>query len=340
MKTIYVLVASAKKIENLKIIDKKLSNYFKLYYIFTPNALKIFPKEVNALPKNKVVTDFRQMRLPKEDLILFYPCTFNSINKIYCGLADNLPLSLFFASCAHKIIVPSMNRHYWEQISPEKKVYLSQKYQFIEPIIQAGHIDACDNNKIIDLIFLRFRKYKDMALKPDFGIITPKVIFIEYAKIKSLLSKYIYAEDSSGTIALRNNFNTYISSSGHNIFKLDKNTIGPIKCNLSKKEICYNAKYLMPSVESLFISKFLSTHKNVNYLIHFHDPDVTYEEKYNKYKSKQYIPYGVTLIPKSIELIYKKYGFFIIKEHGIFMPLTKLSDLNKLMKVIYSECHE
>jgi len=154
MKVVYILVSAAKKIDQLKVIDKQLSPYFKLYYIFTPNAVKIFSKEIKLLPKEKVVTDFCKTKLPKEDLILFYPCTFNTFNKLYHGIADNLPLSLVFASSANKIVVPSMNINYWKNIDNLKISELSKKYKLLIPIIQDNKIHTCDVYKVIDDVFL------------------------------------------------------------------------------------------------------------------------------------------------------------------------------------------
>jgi hypothetical protein len=334
MKVIYVLVSSAKKIEYLPYIYKKLKS-FDIYFIFTPNTVKIFNNEIKSLPKNKIKLDFNKKKLPKEDLILFYPCTFNSFNKIYLNIADNLPLSLFFASSAPKIIVPSMNIEYWNNLDKNRLVELSKKYTVLWPLIENNRITAANVDKVIDNVFLHFNKYQNFKLIKDNKLLKNVGEFEEYKKILAILKKHIFVNDSSGNISFKINGQLFVSSSGYNIFKLNKNEVVPINYSVKKKEIYYSSNYPLPSVETPFLYK-LFLKFNSKYIIHFHDPNITYNEKYSLYKSKQYKSYCCDKIPLEIFEIIKKNKFFILKEHGVFVIANNFKELDCVFKYIYS----
>jgi phosphopantothenoylcysteine synthetase/decarboxylase len=45
--------------------------------------------------------------------VLFAPCSFNSLNKLACGIADNLPLSIVAEAIGRRtpvIVAPSLNQ--------------------------------------------------------------------------------------------------------------------------------------------------------------------------------------------------------------------------------------
>jgi len=141
-------------------------------------------------------------------------------------------------------------------------------------------------------------------------------------------------ENSSGNVSIKYKDVTYISASGYNILELKKDDIVPFKCAI-RNIVYYNPIYPLPSVESTFVYKLTLLFPDVKYVIHFHDSEITYNDTYNCYKSNKYLPYGSSKIPVDIMKIYKKYGFFIIKEHGIFIPLRNMSNLDEILSKIY-----
>jgi hypothetical protein len=69
-------------------------------------------------------------------------------------------------------------------------------------------------------------------------------------------------------------------------------------------------------------------------VIHFHDAEITYNDKYNMYKSATYHPYGCNYIFEDINKLILKYKFFIMKEHGVFIIVDTLKELDKIMNFI------
>ena len=64
----------------------------------TPNASRtISRRELADVPEAQVVTSYFDLAIrprPPYGVVLFAPCSFNSLNKLAHGIADNLPLSL------------------------------------------------------------------------------------------------------------------------------------------------------------------------------------------------------------------------------------------------------
>jgi phosphopantothenoylcysteine synthetase/decarboxylase len=66
--------------------------------IMTPNAAQVIsPRDLSTLPGNRLVESYFDAAIlprPADGLVLVAPCSFNSLNKLAAGIADNLALSL------------------------------------------------------------------------------------------------------------------------------------------------------------------------------------------------------------------------------------------------------
>jgi len=64
----------------------------------TPNAARVIaPRELSSIPGNQLVESYFDVAIlprPPDGLVLVAPCSFNSLNKLASGIADNLALSL------------------------------------------------------------------------------------------------------------------------------------------------------------------------------------------------------------------------------------------------------
>jgi phosphopantothenoylcysteine synthetase/decarboxylase len=64
----------------------------------TPNAARVLaPRDLATIPGNQLVESYFDMAIlprPPDGLVLVAPCSFNSLNKLAAGVADNLALSL------------------------------------------------------------------------------------------------------------------------------------------------------------------------------------------------------------------------------------------------------
>jgi phosphopantothenoylcysteine synthetase/decarboxylase len=66
--------------------------------IATPNAARVIsPRDLSTIPGNQLVESYFDAAIlprPPDGLVLVAPCSFNSLNKLAAGVADNLAMSL------------------------------------------------------------------------------------------------------------------------------------------------------------------------------------------------------------------------------------------------------
>jgi phosphopantothenoylcysteine synthetase/decarboxylase len=82
----------------------------------TPNASRVIAlRELADVPGARVVESYFDMTIrpqPPRGVVLFAPCSFNSLNKLAHGIADNLALSVVAEAIGRDtpvIIAPSLN---------------------------------------------------------------------------------------------------------------------------------------------------------------------------------------------------------------------------------------
>ena len=82
----------------------------------TPNAAQVVtPRDLAAIPGNRLVESYFDAAIlprPPDGLVLVAPCSFNSLNKLAAGIADNLALSVTAEAIGRGtpvIVAPSLN---------------------------------------------------------------------------------------------------------------------------------------------------------------------------------------------------------------------------------------
>src|SRR6476660_9845885 len=83
----------------------------------TPNASRVIaPRELADVEGVQVVQSYFDLAIrprPPRGVVLFAPCSFNSLNKLAHGIADNLALSVTAEAIGRKtpvIVAPSLNQ--------------------------------------------------------------------------------------------------------------------------------------------------------------------------------------------------------------------------------------
>jgi phosphopantothenoylcysteine synthetase/decarboxylase len=82
----------------------------------TPNASRVMaPRDLSVIPGNQLVESYFDAAIlprPPDGLVLVAPCSFNSLNKLAAGIADNLALSLVAEAIGRLtpvVVAPSLN---------------------------------------------------------------------------------------------------------------------------------------------------------------------------------------------------------------------------------------
>ena len=84
--------------------------------IVTPNAGRVIaPRDLSAIPGNLLVESYFDAAIlprPPDGLVVVAPCSFNSLNKLAAGIADNLALSVTAEAIGRGtpvLVAPSLN---------------------------------------------------------------------------------------------------------------------------------------------------------------------------------------------------------------------------------------
>ncbi|MFN3706568.1 MAG: flavoprotein [Thermoflexales bacterium] len=99
MRTIYLMISGAITAHRASEIAAALSAHDeRLIAVQTPNAIKLIsPTTLARIERVELVESYFDPRIrprPPRGSVLFAPCSFNSLNKLAAGIADNLALSI------------------------------------------------------------------------------------------------------------------------------------------------------------------------------------------------------------------------------------------------------
>jgi len=82
----------------LELVPALLARFPQVFTLMTPNAERVMaPRDLAVIPGNRLVESYFDAAIlprPPDGLVLVAPCSFNSLNKLAQGIADNLALSL------------------------------------------------------------------------------------------------------------------------------------------------------------------------------------------------------------------------------------------------------
>jgi phosphopantothenoylcysteine synthetase/decarboxylase len=93
------------------------SRFPRVLTLMTPNAAQVVsPRDLSTIEGNQLVESYFDPAIlprPPFGLVLFAPCSFNSLNKLAAGIADNLALSVVAEAIGRGtpvIVAPSLNQ--------------------------------------------------------------------------------------------------------------------------------------------------------------------------------------------------------------------------------------
>jgi phosphopantothenoylcysteine synthetase/decarboxylase len=82
----------------IELVRGLLSFVPRVLTLVTPNAGRVIaPRDLSSIPGNRLVESYFDAAIlprPPDGLVIVAPCSFNSLNKLAAGIADNLALSL------------------------------------------------------------------------------------------------------------------------------------------------------------------------------------------------------------------------------------------------------
>jgi phosphopantothenoylcysteine synthetase/decarboxylase len=82
----------------IELVRGLLERFASVLTLMTPHAARVIaPRDLSMIPGNRLVESYFDAAIlprPADGLVLVAPCSFNSLNKLAGGIADNLAMSL------------------------------------------------------------------------------------------------------------------------------------------------------------------------------------------------------------------------------------------------------
>ena len=103
-----------------ELVSGLVSLFAQVITIATPHAARVIaPRDLSSIPGNRLVESYFDTAIlprPPDGLVLVAPCSFNSLNKLAFGIADNLAMSLTAEAIgrgAPVVVAVSVNPPLW-----------------------------------------------------------------------------------------------------------------------------------------------------------------------------------------------------------------------------------
>ncbi len=159
LSTVYYLISGATTAWRAReIVAGLLTRFDRVLTIPTPNAARVISAhELARISGNRVIESYLDSQLrprPTPAPILFAPCSFNSLNKLAHGIADNLALSIaseMLGLGQPIVIAVSVNEGLWAH--PQSRVSVSALRNWgvtvVEPRRTPGGLSLAPTDEIL-----------------------------------------------------------------------------------------------------------------------------------------------------------------------------------------------
>ncbi|MGG2016786.1 flavoprotein [Bacillus sp. S10(2024)] len=330
-KVIYYILTGARKsslaYEN---IERLTELGAEVYVIITEDAKQFVSiSRLEEISNHTVRDSFKkgpkETSLPLEDLIIVAPATYNTVNKIAHGIADNLATSLVATAIGRGTpiyIAPNMNINLWSSPITQNSVkkLTNIGVNIVYPQIENDYCTMAEPLKVFDSVVhdhIRIRfKHRQLQNVID-GEEIIKKWYPEFRKIGKKLTND--TTSSAGCISVRLEEGFLITASGAHLadLKITDLTIVTNCCAKSNYIEWYGSS--PPSSESPLHHEAYQFSNEIGSVIHVHYPHVTYSALFKELRSKEYYSYGTFEFGKKLitEMHYRNLNNFIIaKDHG------------------------
>ncbi|MFH1585862.1 MAG: flavoprotein [archaeon] len=346
-KSVYLVVTGARKASIMPELVKELTEEgASVYTFFTEMARKISNPADFEIPGNKVSLDYSRngQEIPLEDIVLVVPTTFNTLNKVANGIADNYPTTIVASAIGKKknvIFAPAMNRSFWDHPITSKSIETLQRWgcQVVWPEITPEKVTMAPLEKIADTTYNCFSKIRydseRLPIDNDYCRAVGEN-FSEFRAAGESLLDGDFVKGSAGFISKRVNGGILVSSTGSNIGSLAPDDLALVTAVKDGKVFWKGEHH--PSSEVPIIYELHESMPEAGALIHTHARKITYNHEMQKYASSVYLRYGkFGEARKVLEALRGNDGFGIMKLHGELCTGADLYDAFRKLRERFDE---
>jgi phosphopantothenoylcysteine synthetase/decarboxylase len=126
--------------------------------VSTPNAQRVVsPREVALVPGHRVVESYFDDAIlprPPRGVVLVAPCSFNSLNKLAQGIADNLALSIVAEAIGREtpvIVAVSVNPPLWAHPRVAESIATLRRWncQVLDPVAAGDTLTLASDDVLV-----------------------------------------------------------------------------------------------------------------------------------------------------------------------------------------------
>jgi phosphopantothenoylcysteine synthetase/decarboxylase len=165
--TLYVMVSGAGTARRMPGLLGKLTGLApRTITVLTPNAERVVsPRELALVPDHRIVESyFDEAILPRPPfgVVLFAPCSFNSLNKLASGIADNLALSITAEAIGRGtpvIVAVSVNAPLWAHPRAAESAATLRRWgcRVVEPAADGDYLTLAADETILAAVRQAFQ---------------------------------------------------------------------------------------------------------------------------------------------------------------------------------------
>jgi ribulose-5-phosphate 4-epimerase/fuculose-1-phosphate aldolase/3-polyprenyl-4-hydroxybenzoate decarboxylase len=332
-KVIYYILTGARKSKEAVINIRGLRELgAEVYVILTESALQFVDlNELEKVSGHFVRTSFQKAHpdhsLPLEDLVVVAPATYNTVNKIACGIADNLAVSLVATAIGRGTpvyLAPNMNYDLWSSKITQQSIerLRSLGVKIVHPQVENGRATMAETLKVFDAVvhdFVRIR-YQSQQLF-DRAEERQEIIdkhFLLFQMMGRRLARLQAKGTSAGCISMRTGEGFLISATGAVLgdLKSDDLTL-VVRCDEQNNLVQWFGSR-PPSSETPLHFKLYEARPEVDTVLHTHCAELTYSPKFASYRTSRFYSYGTFEFGAGVEteMTGHKKNLIIAKDHG------------------------
>ncbi len=339
-KIIYIIATGAKKIDKLPELISLLNDYQANIYLLTSKAAYRMMQTTRLVEELEdldvtIVTDYgHPFELPREDLVVIAPCTFNSLQKLASGISDNYTLTIAANAIARKtpvVVAPAFNELWYHPRTSAAIQALTQwGVRVVWPEITEDKVTMMDVVKIFDTVHAELSKVKFSSRQ----LTDNKLRQLRRAAIDKHLDSFKETgvqqneghlnSATHGCYSIRLNEEwMLITSSGASLHELSSDDLTLVQISNSEEVSWVGIK--PPSSETPLHIQLYLTAPHYSAVIHSHSPAITYASEKQHLATPKYVEYGVF---KGAEEVCRQCdeqsGFVILRYHGELAADTTL----------------
>lgn len=342
-KVIYYILTGARKSKEAVINIEGLRDLGADVYVILTEDSKQFVNlaELQEASGHFVRTSFQKEQpdhsLPLEDLVIIAPATYNTVNKIACGIADNLATSLAATAIGRGTPVymaPNMNYDLWTSPITQESVERLRRFgvTIVHPQVEEGKSTMAETLKVFDTVvhdFVRIR-FEGHQLT-DEAELRERIIQTHlpaFKKIGQRLGRLQTGGTTAGCISMRVNEGFLVTASGAKLGDLTDADVTLVPaCDEASNSVQWFGKRA-PSSETPLHFKLYEKFPDVNAVLHTHCAELTYSPESKSYRTSRFYSYGTFAFGEGIasELEDRGEKLIIAKDHGQVVVGTTFED--------------